>query len=119
MSIDFSFPFQGLMTRIQAQMLTAQTVATDGEWVDFAHVNTFSIDVENLSGADVVQIRVSNRIDKPGNSFHGRQLGRDITENRVVSSSTHRFRWVKVRKETGGGSATDAWLFADWRLVNR
>ena len=119
MAIDLTFPFQGLMTRIIAQMMTGQTVATDGEWVDFAHLSTWSIDIENLSGSDLVQVRVSNRLTKPDNSYHGRQLGRNITKNAFISSADHRFRWGKVRKVTGGGSTSDAFLFGDWRLAGR
>ena len=119
MAINFDSPFRGLLTRIVAQMMTAQTLATDGEWVDFAHLSTWSIDIENLSGSDLIQVRVSNRLTQPDNTFNGRQLGRNITKNAFISSSDHRFRWVKVRKVTGGGSATDAFLFGDWRLAGR
>ena len=119
MAIDFTFPFQGLLTRIAAQMMTAQTIATDGEWADFAHLSTWSIDIENFSGSDLVQVRVSNRLNQPNNSYHGCLFGPNITKDSFVSNANHRFRWGKVMKPTGGGSPTDAFLFGDWRLAGR
>ena len=119
MAIDLVPPFQGLNTRITAQMMTAQNAVADGEWVDFAHVSTWSIHVLNVSGGDVVQIRVSNALTKPNDSDNGVQLGRDIASERTVSSALHRFRWVKVKKASGTASSPDAYLFADWRLHDR
>ena len=119
MSIDLKPPFQGLTTRITAQMMTAQTAATDGEWVDFGHISIWSIHVKDISGGDVAQIRVSNTLIKPDVTDNGVQLGRDIKAERSVSSAEHRFRWVKVKKTIGGASATNAFLFGDWRLHNR
>ena len=119
MAIDLAPPYQGLNTRITAQMLTAQNATTDGEWVDFARISIWSIHVLNISGGDVVQIRVSNTIDEPASSDHGVQLGRDITGEKSVSSAEHRFRWVKVRKLSGTASSPNAFLFGDWRLYNR
>ncbi len=119
MAIDLRFPFQGLNTRIMAQMMTDQNAVTDGEWVDFAHVSVWSIHILNISGGDIVQIRVSNTIDEPASTDHGVQLGRDIQNERTVSSASHRFRWVKVRKTTGTASSPNAFLFGDWRLHDR
>ena len=117
--IDLVPPFQGLNTRITAQMMTAQNAVNDGEWVDFAHMGIWSIHVENISGGDVVQVRTSNALTKPADSKHGTRLGRNIVAERTVSSALHRFRWVKVRKFSGTASSPDAYLFSDYRLYDR
>ena len=117
--IDLVPPFQGLNTRITAQMMTAQNAVNDGEWVDFAHMSTWSIQVKDVSGNDVVQIRTSNELSKPDDSVNGTQLGRDITTEKTISSALHRFRWVKVKKASGTASSPNAYLFADYRLYDR
>ena len=95
------------------QLLTAQTDSTDGTWINFRNVKTFSIHVKDFSGSDAVQIRVSCEATIPANSNHAVQLGSTITADRIVSSANNRFRWLKVRKSVGGGSATDAFLFGE------
>ncbi len=119
MAIDLVPPYQGLNTRITAQMLTAQNAVNDGEWVDFSKVSTWSIHVTDISGGDVVQIRVSNVLAKPADSDDGVQLGRDVKAERTISSALHRFRWVKVKKASGTASSPNAYLFGDWRLYDR
>ncbi|KKK62559.1 hypothetical protein LCGC14_3003140, partial [marine sediment metagenome] len=47
------------------------------------------------------------------------RFGRNIVVERSVSSAQHRFRWVKVKKEAGSASSPNAYLFADWRLIDR
>ena len=117
--IDLVPPFQGLNSRIKAQLLTAQATPNDGEWVDFAHISIWSIHVTDISGGDVVQIRVSNALTKPADSVDGVRFGRNIVAERSVSSAQHRFRWVKVKKEAGSSSSPNAYLFADWRVIDR
>ncbi len=96
------------------QLLTNQTNATDGTWINFRNVKTFSIHVLTLSATDVVQIRVSCEASIPSNATHAVQLGSDITADRIISSANNRFRWLKVRKSVGGGSATNAHLFGEY-----
>ncbi len=117
--IDLIPPFQGLNSRITAQMMTDQALPNDGEWVDFAHISIWSIHVLDISGGDVVQIRVSNVLIKPANLVDGVRFGRNIVAERSVSSAQHRFRWVKVKKDAGLSSSPNAFLFADWRLFDR
>ena len=109
-------PATGRDPLIANQLMTAQTDATDGVWVSFFLIKTFSVHVLNLSGSDVVQIRVSCEASIPSNSAHGVQLGSNITADRIISSANNRFRWLKVRKSTGGGSATDAYLFGEYSV---
>lgn len=118
MAIDMQFPFQGVLTRIVAQMMTAQNAINDGEWVDFAHVSDFGIHIKDISGGDIVQIRVSNTIDKPDDTENGAPLGRNITTERLVLFP-YRVRWCKVKKLSGTASSPNAYLFAEWRVANR
>jgi len=117
--IDLVPPFQGLNTRITAQMMTAQNAVNDGEWVDFARISIWSIHVKDVSGGDIVQVRASNALIEPDASEHGFPVGINIKDEQGVSSSSHRFRWVKVRKFSGTASSPNAYLFADWRLFDR
>ena len=112
--IQVKFPIHGVL-RVEAQMLTDQTDATDGEWVDFIGIREFGIHVKTLSGSDAVEIRVSNEITKPADNTHGLRLGSTIRADRMIISEKP-FRWVKVRKIVGGGSATNAFLLGDWKL---
>lgn len=106
-------PIKGNETLLTIQLLTAQTSSSDGVWINSRNLKTFSIHVTGLSAGDICQIRVSGASTIPANSAHAVQLGSDITAERIVSSSTNRFRWLKVRKSVGGGSSTDAYLFAE------
>ncbi len=117
--IDLVPPFQGLNTRITAQMMTAQATPNDGEWVDLAHMSIWSIHVRDISGGDEVRIRVSNVFDQPDDSEHGVPFGRIIVSERMISSAQYRFRWGKVMKVSGTASSPNAFLFADWRLFDR
>ena len=94
-------------------LMTAQTTAANGSWVNFRNIKTFSIHIEGLSATDVVQIRVSCQASIPSNATHAVQLGSDITAERIISSANNRFRWLKVRKSAGGGSSTTATLFGE------
>ena len=97
-----------------SQLMTAQTAGTDGVWADVRDIRTFSIHILNLSGSDVVEVRVSCEASRPSNSAHSVQYGVSITSDRIVSSNDNRFRWLKIRKSTGGGSATDAFLLGSF-----
>ena len=117
MALVLIHPFAGMSTRSGAQLLTDQTDATDGQWVDLSHIGQWSIHVKNLSSPDVCHVRVSCEIDEPPSSDHGVPFGTKIKKNqRVVSGGSHRFRWAKVQKPTGGGSATNAWLFGNYEV---
>ena len=107
-------PIKGSDTLLVSQLMTAQTTATDGVWVSFRNIKTFTIHIKDFSGSDAVQIRVSCEPTGPANSAHGVKLGSTMTADRMVSSASNRFRWLKVRKTVGGGSATDAFLFAEY-----
>ena len=119
MAIDLVPPFQGLNTRITAQMMTAQATPNDGEWVDFSRISIWSIHVTDISGTDEARIRVSNALEQPDDSVHGVPFGRIIVAERMISSAQYRFRWVKVMKVKGTASSPNAYLFADWRLFDR
>ena len=99
---------------IITQVMTNQTDATDGVWINFRNVKTFSIHILTFSGSDAVQVRVSCEPTIPNNNTHGVQLGSTITADRIVSSASNRFRWLKLRKTVGGGSATNAHLFGEY-----
>ena len=95
------------------QMLTDQTTSDNGVWINVRNLKTFSIHALTFSGSDAVQIRVSCEPTIPSNSTHAVQLGSTITADRIVSSANNRFRWMKVRKSVGGGSATNVFLFGE------
>ncbi len=107
-------PIKGNDTLLVNQLMTTQTDATDGVWVNFRNIKTFSIHVKGFSGTDAVQIRVSCEATKPVNGNHGVQLGSTMLADKIISSASNRFRWLKIRKSVGGGSATDAFLFAEY-----
>ncbi len=106
-------PIKGNESLLTTQLLTAQTAADNGVWINARNLKIFSIHITGLSAGDTCQVRVSSAATIPSNSAHAVQLGSDITAERIVSSSTNRFRWIKVRKSVGGGSSTDAFLFAE------
>ena len=106
-------PIKGNENLRATQLMSAQTAATDGVWTTFRNMKTFSIHVTDLSGSDAVQVRVSCETTIPSNSDHAVQLGSNITAEKIVSSASNRFLWVKIRKSVGGGSATNAYLFGE------
>ena len=117
MALVLIHPFAGMSTRSGAQLLTDQIDATDGEWIDLSHIGQWSIQIKGMSSPDVCQVRVSCEIDEPDSSEHGVPFGTNIKKNqRIVSGGNHRFRWGKVMKKTGGGSATNAWIFGNYEV---
>lgn len=116
MSITLTHPAAGMNTRAQAQLLTNQTDASDGEWVDVSKLFPFSITIKDVSDPDVLQVRVSSVIDQPADNTHGSPLGSNIRKGRTVATS-HIFRWAKVQKKTGGGSATNAFLWGRYEVA--
>ncbi len=113
MAINLVTPVHGLF-RVSAQMITEQLASSDGEWMDFRQITNFNIHIIGVSTPDVVQIRVSNELTIPANSAHGQQLGFDISANFLEVQRGSLYSWVKVRKPTGTGTATNAYLLADW-----
>ena len=107
-------PVKSRDTMLASTIMTAQTNATDGIWVDFRVVKTFSIHIIGLSATDAIEVRVSCEPTIPDNSAHGVKLGSTITANRLISSSSNRFRWLKIRKTVGGGTSTNAYLFGEY-----
>ena len=89
------------------------TNATDGIWVDFRVIKTFSIHIIGFAGSDAIQVRVSCEPTVLNNNTHGVQLGSTVTADRMISSASNRFRWLKIRKTVGTGASTSAHLFAE------
>ncbi len=113
MAIIFSTPVHGLF-RVAARMMTDQLGASDGMWTDFRQISDFNLHIIGASSPDVIQIRVSNELIIPANSAHGQPLGFDITANYMEVQRGSLYSWVKVYKPTGGGTATNAYLLANW-----
>lgn len=101
-----SMTFAGSTIR---QVLSGVTAVNDGVWVEWV---TSSSDAEGsvvVTGITTatVQVRVSNSITLPANSYHGIQLGPDITQDDGMLI-TGRFRWVKVMVSAYTSGTIDA-----------
>lgn len=116
MAITLTHPVAGMDTRAEAQLLTDQTNASDGQWVDVSHLFPLSIEISSLSSPDVCQVRISCALTQPLDSAHGKQLGANIKKGRTILL-THIVRFIKVRKSTGGGSATNAYLWGRYEVA--
>ena len=117
MALVLIHPFAGMSTRSGAQLLSDQLDATDGQWIDLAHIGNWSIQIKGMSSPDVCHVRVSCQIDEPDSSDHEVPFGTKIKKNqRIVSGGNHRFRWAKVRKLIGGGTATNAWIYGNYEV---
>jgi hypothetical protein len=95
------------------------TPISDGVgWLDASDFNVpFSVVVEGMSGADRVQVRVSNADAQPGPTDDEQLFGSELTTAGILEV-TAAYRWVKVMKSAADASpgTTIAKLYAQLML---
>ena len=96
--------------KLHEALLTSQSAATAGRWVDTFGMHPFSVTVSG-SFVGTVKILVSNAPTKPSDSETNHpQLGSDITAPEAVSADLP-FRWVKAQVSAyTSGSVSAAFL---------
>jgi hypothetical protein len=83
---------------------TDETV-DDGSWFDIGAYLYKTVQVLALTGAGIIQLRVSEEPTKPLDSVHGLLLGTEIAAGDIATLVyiNNRHKWLKAYKETGGG----------------
>jgi hypothetical protein len=81
---------------------------TTGVWFDTAGYEAMSFHVEGING-ETVEIRGSNKPDKPDDSDDEIQMGTDITADGVYAIVTP-IGWVKVLINVGGAGSVSVYF---------
>ena len=85
-------------------LLTAQTVATDGTWVDVRDYDVMSVEVSSIAGGDSIQVIGSLKKSQP-TATEGSQMGSDLTVADIVQVNGP-LSWLRAKK-VGAASAVD------------
>lgn len=91
------------MGAAQLQGLSGKIVA-DGGWQDGSGIAApMTVTVEGIVAGDLVQVRVTNRLAKPGTTDDGLPYGADVSVDGIVKI-LEPYRWIKVKRTAIAGS---------------
>ena len=90
----------------EATLINAIGTTTDGEWIDVEGIGHWSIDVSGIAGGSIVRAHGSDKLTAPADGDAERQLGSDITADRITQYDAP-LKWFKVSVPTfGSGNVT-------------